>query len=63
MKRDSQREAWTRYFDGGESKVNKYHVAPKDERGKYASRHEAEVAAKLAALERAGKIKNGSLII
>ncbi len=55
MNRKQEREAWTLYFDGGEAKVNKYNA---QRTGKYASRHEAEVAAKLAALERGGKIKN-----
>lgn len=56
MRRESkaEREAWTRYLDGGEAKVNKYHA---EHTGKYASRHEAEVATSLAALERAGKIR------
>jgi hypothetical protein len=56
MRREStaERAAWTRYVDGGEAKVNKYSA---ERTGKYASRHEAEVAASLAALERAGKIK------
>ena len=55
---DSQREAWTAFVEGREAtKENKYHVAPKDERGKYASKHEMQVAGDLAALERAGKIR------
>jgi hypothetical protein len=60
MRRESrsEREAWTAFVDGTvPSKGNKYGVAPKDERGKYASKHEASEAAKLAALERGGKIK------
>jgi hypothetical protein len=50
----SEREAWTRYVDGGEAKVNKYSA---ERTGRYASKHEAIVAAQLAALERAGKIR------
>ncbi len=57
MRRESktEREAWTRYVDGGEAKFNKYSA---ERAGKYASKHEAEVAANLAALERGGKIKD-----
>jgi hypothetical protein len=62
MRRETkaEREAWTNYVQGADSlpaKTNKYHVAPKDERGHYASKHEMQVAGDLAALERAGKIK------
>ena len=55
MRRESksEREAWTRHFDGGESKVNKYSA---EREGKYASKHEAEAAGKYAALARAGII-------
>ncbi len=55
MRRESksEREAWTRYIDGGEAKVNKYSA---ERTGKYASRHEAEAASKYAALARAGII-------
>ncbi len=57
MRRDPQREAWTAYFEGREpAKENKYHVAPKWERGPYASKHEGAVAGSLDALQRAGKI-------
>ena len=57
MRRDSQRAAWTAYFEGSEApKTNKYGVAPKWERGKYASKHEAAEAAKLAALASRGMI-------
>ena len=41
-------------MDGGEAKVNKYSA---ERIGKYASKHEAEVAASLAILERVGKIR------
>ena len=51
----SEREAWTRYVDGGEAKVNKYHA---ETTGKYASKHEASVAVGLWALQRAGKIRD-----
>src|ERR1700760_2675167 len=52
----SERQAWTQHIEGGEvSKPNKYGAV---RAGKYASKHEADVAMKLAALERAGKIKN-----
>ena len=54
MNRTQERAMWTRYVDGGEAKVNKYHA---ERTGKYPSKHEAEVAAKLWALERAGHIK------
>lgn len=52
----SERQAWTAHIEGGEvSKANKYGAV---RTGRYASRHEADVAMKLAALEQAGKIKN-----
>jgi Protein of unknown function (DUF1064) len=58
MRRAQEREAWTAFVEGREAaKQNKYGVAPKEERGKYASKHEAIVAGELAALQRAGKIK------
>jgi len=55
--RKQEREMWTAFVqgDGGEAKVNKYGA---ERTGKYPSKHEAEVAANLAALERAGKIRN-----
>ena len=57
--RRGEREAWTAFIEGREEqKGNKYNVAPKDERGKYASKHEASEAAKLAALALHGKIKD-----
>ena len=49
----AEREAWTRYVDGGTSKVNKYGA---ERTGKYASRHEAEAAGKFAALASRGII-------
>ena len=56
---DRQREAWTAFVEGREAtKENKYHVAPKDERGGYASKHEAQAAVSYQILARAGKIKN-----
>ena len=56
MRRESraEREAWTRYVDGGEAKVNKYSA---ERQGKYASKREAAYAAKLDALQRAGTIR------
>ena len=55
MRRETkaEREAWTRYVDGGEAKVNKYSA---ERAGHYASKHEAEAACKYAALSRAGII-------
>ncbi len=55
MRRETkaEREAWTRYVDGGEAKVNKYSA---ERTGHYASKHEAEAACKYAALARAGII-------
>jgi Protein of unknown function (DUF1064) len=56
--RRGEREAWTAYVEGRQAAAaNKYGVAPKWERGKYASKHEAAVAASLAALATAGKIR------
>jgi hypothetical protein len=51
----AEREAWTRYVDGGEAKVNKYRA---ERTGHYASKHEAEAAVNYQALARAGKIKD-----
>jgi hypothetical protein len=49
-----EREAWTAFIDGGEAKKeNKYGA---ERSGKYASKHEADVAGKLSALERMGAI-------
>lgn len=58
VRRDRHRAAWTAIVEGQAAKTNKYHVAPKEERGHYASKHEADEAAKLWALFRAGKIKD-----
>ena len=52
------REAWTAFVEGRDAKQNKYGVSDKERRGKYASAHEAQEAAKLAALERSGKIQD-----
>ena len=57
MSQKAEREAWTAFVEGREpAKANKYHIAPKAERGKYASKHEAEVAGKLATWKRIGAI-------
>jgi hypothetical protein len=56
MNRRAERNAWTEFVTGEKAAGNKYHVAPKEERGGYASKHEMEFAAKLHALARAGKI-------
>jgi hypothetical protein len=54
--RRGEREAWTKFFEGGEAKKeNKY---GNERTGKYASKLEAEVAENLAAAERSGKIFN-----
>ena len=60
MRRETkaEREAWSKHFGDQAASYNKYGVAPKEERGKYASKHEATVAGNLAALERGGKIKD-----
>ena len=60
MRRDSQRAAWTAFVESGcdAPKTNKYNVAPKEDRGKYASKHEAAEAAKLWALQRMGSIRD-----
>jgi hypothetical protein len=52
----SERAAWTAHIEGVEPKRNKYAVAPKDERGKYASLREMNVATNLHALAAGGKI-------
>jgi hypothetical protein len=50
----SEREQWTAFCEGRETaKESKYH---NEREGKYASKHEAQVAGDLAALARAGKI-------
>lgn len=56
MRRETtaEREAWTAHIEGSQvARPNKYGAV---RQGKYASRHEAEVAANLAALERGGLI-------
>ena len=58
MRRETraEREAWTKFFDGETSspKANKYGAL---RTGKYASKHEAEVAVNLKALESSGAIR------
>jgi Protein of unknown function (DUF1064) len=54
--RGAERAAWTAFFEGKPIPVNKYGVAPKSERGKYASKHEADIAGKLWALHSRGVI-------
>jgi hypothetical protein len=57
MRRETtaEREAWTAHVEGTEvSRPSKYGAVRE---GKYASKHEASVAANLAALERGGVIK------
>lgn len=56
MKRETatERAAWTAHVEGtAVARPNKYGA---ERQGKYASKHEAEVAANLAALERCGEI-------
>ena len=54
--RRGEREAWTAFIEGGEAKKeSKYGNERSD---KYASKYEAEVAGKLAAMERCGLITN-----
>ena len=61
MRHDSQRAAWTRFVESGgtltDAPANKYHVACKEDRHGYASRYEAECAAKLQLLESRGQIR------
>jgi len=56
MRRESksEREAWTAHIEGREERVSKYG----NERGKYASKREAEHATKLWALESRGLIRD-----
>lgn len=56
MNRKQEREAWTAFVTGETTAYNKFGVAPKEERGGYASRHEMDVATNLHALATAGKI-------
>lgn len=60
LSRKAEREAWTRHITGEAPTPtrNKFHVAPKEERGKYASKHEMEVATNLAALAASGAIRD-----
>jgi len=51
----AERKAWSEHFGLETTEPSKY---LNERAGKYASKHEAEVAANLAALERGGKIKN-----
>jgi hypothetical protein len=56
MRRESkaERAAWTAHVEGTAApKENKYHA---QKEGKYASKHEANIAAQLGALERSGDI-------
>ena len=56
MNRTQEREAWTAHIEGrSPAKEPKYRSI---RWGKYASKHEADTAAKLAALASAGKIQN-----
>ena len=60
MRRDSQREAWTAFVEGREAKpASKYGNERAEFNGrKFDSKREAGEAAKLDALERAGRIKD-----
>jgi hypothetical protein len=59
MTRRAERDAWTAHLTGEKPpRKNKYGTAPKEERGRYASKHEMEVAAGLHALHRSGEIFN-----
>jgi hypothetical protein len=54
MSRKAERDAWTAFVDGKvEAKPNKYAA---ERSGKYASKHEADVAGKLATWQRIGAI-------
>lgn len=57
MRRESksEREAWTAFIDGEQAKTNKY---GNKRSGGYASKHEADHATKLWALESRGLIKD-----
>lgn len=56
MNRKAERAAWTEFVTGEKAPTNKFNVAPKEERGKYASKAEADLAQKYDALARAGQI-------
>lgn len=51
----AERAAWSKHFGDAVAGPSKY---SNEKAGKYASKYEAEVAGKLAALERMGKIKD-----
>lgn len=53
--RRGEREAWTAFVEGRAATANKYGAM---RAGKYASKHEADVAMKLHALVAAGKISD-----
>lgn len=57
MRRETkaERAAWSKHFGDAVAGPSKY---GNEKAGKYDSKHEAETAGKLAALERMGKIKN-----
>lgn len=57
MRRETkaERAAWSKHFGDAVAGPSKY---GNEKAGKYASKYEAEVAGKLAALERMGKIKD-----
>jgi hypothetical protein len=54
----AERAAWTAFVEGKPNAGNKYGVAPKSERGKYASKREATAAAAFQALANGGLIKD-----
>lgn len=57
MSRKAEREAWTQFVDGTKSTPTDAPSKYFNERaGKYASKHEADTAGKLAALQQAGMI-------
>lgn len=60
MRRETarEREQWTAFVEGRDPVTNKYGVAPKEARGKYASRREAQEAVKLWALQSRGQIRD-----
>lgn len=55
--RRAEREAWTAHITGEKPKQNKFNVAPKEERGAFASNQERDLATNLRALEIAGQIR------
>lgn len=54
--RRGERAAWTAFVEGGEAKKDSKYGNERN--GKYASKHEADIAGRLAAMERCGAIKN-----